>query len=158
MNCNNDCSTCQTSCGPKCPVCGAAGMHVESITVAHMANNKVNLDDMYYLCINKKCNVAYFNDKDVTIPKQDVKVDIWFKENLNKYIICYCHNIKLSECFDAVKHIYKDKKDITKQDVISFLNKQDEPENCLLENPTGKSCDRLFENAIAAAINQIKNQ
>lgn len=158
MNCNNDCSSCSTSCGPKCPVCGASGIHVEAITVANLTESKVNLDNVYYLCINKKCNIAYFDDQDNTISKQDVKVDIWFKENLSKYIICYCHNIKLSECFDAVRKLYKNKKDITKQDVIEFLNKQDEPENCLLNNPTGKSCDRLFENAIIAAINQIENK
>ena len=145
-NCDGNCNTCKSDCSNKCPVCGATSTAVLLETVKSLIKNKdITLLDDTYICLNRKCNVAYF-DANSIIYKSDVTVPIWFKEPMNEMIVCYCYNISLQEIIKVVK----EHKVYTKDEVIKILNK---PKNndCLHSNPIGKECDRLFENAIAYA-------
>ena len=45
----------------------------------------------------------------------------------------------------------------TKEEIIKFLGKENIESNCIANNPTSKSCDLLFENAIEYA-NELKAQ
>lgn len=145
-NCDGNCNTCKSDCSNKCPVCGATSTIVPFETVKSLIKNKdITLLEDTYICLNRKCNVAYF-DANSIIYKSDVTVPIWFKEPMNEMIVCYCYNISLQEIIKVVK----EHKVYTKEEVIKILNK---PKNndCLHSNPIGKECDKLFENAIAYA-------
>lgn len=163
MNCNHNCDTCNSSCGVRCPICGSASIVVPGITVASLSNMKDNIDvnKEYHICINRTCDVVYFDNDSNTILKTDIKVPIWFKENFKKYIVCYCENITLEDVFEAVAALINDKHDIiTKKDIYDYYHKNHNHGDfdCLINNPIGKSCDRLMENAINAAIENIKNK
>ncbi len=163
MNCNHNCDNCNSSCGVKCPICGSASIAVPGITVVHLTKNvKVNdINKDYHICINRSCNVAYFDDNGNTIDKSNVNVPIWFKEKFQKYIVCYCENITLEDVFEAVAALKDKSYDIiTKEDIYKYYNKKHNHTayDCLIRNPIGKSCDRLMENAIEAALENISNK
>ena len=46
----------------------------------------------------------------------------------------------------------------TKDEIIKFLGKENIESNCIANNPTSKSCDVLFENAIEYAKELKENQ
>ena len=58
------------------------------------------------------------------------------------------HQIYLKDIIRAVFSI----EDATKEEIIKFLGKENIETNCLLNNPLGKDCDLLFNNAIEYAI------
>ena len=147
--CNGNCNGCKGGCMYHCPICGAGAMMVPKETVKEMLidNTKLDTSSDTYICLNKKCNVTYFNTKGL-VEKKDVKVPIWFKEYISQStIICYCHNVTLQDIEKVVKeqHIYK------KDEILKFLNKDITKKDCLHKNPIGKECDELFKNAIEYA-------
>lgn len=147
MECDKNCSTCQSTCGKVCPICGSTAIGVETATVLNLTDTEIKIDDRFYLCLNGGCHVAYFNDAGVLIEKTEVKVPIWFKSNFFEYIVCYCRNIYLKDIIKAVFTL----ENPTKEDIIKFLGKEHIESNCIANNPTSKSCDLLFENAIEYA-------
>lgn len=148
MECNKDCTSCQSGCGIKCPVCGATSIPVESITVANLSKTPVKLDHDYYLCLNPKCKTSYFDNQDQILVLDDLKVPIWFKSTFLDYIVCYCRKIYLKDVIRAVLSIDEP----TKENIIKYLEKENIEINCLLNNPLGKNCDLLFNNAIEYAV------
>lgn len=148
VECNKDCATCQTGCGIKCPVCGAACIAVESATVANLSKVPIKLDHAFYICLNPKCKTSYFDDQDTILVLDDIKVPIWFKSSFLDYMVCYCRQIYLKDIIRAVLSI----ENPTKEEIIKFLEKENIETNCLLNNPLGKDCDLLFNNAIEYAI------
>lgn len=147
--CSGNCKGCSGGCLIHCPICGAGAMSVPNETVAEMLIDKKSMDTSLatYICLNKKCNVTYFNAEEL-VEKKDVKVPIWFKEYISdNSIICYCHNVTLKDIEKVVKeqHIY------TKDEVLKYLNKDISKTDCLHKNPIGKECDELFKNAIEYA-------
>ena len=78
MECDKNCSTCQSTCGKVCPVCGATAIGVNTATVLNLTDVEVDINDHFYLCLNGKCNAAYFSDLGTLIEKTEVKVPIWF--------------------------------------------------------------------------------
>lgn len=152
--CNGHCGGCSGGCAYHCPICGAGAMLVPNETVKNMLIDDKSFDytDNTYICLNKKCNVTYFNSKQL-LEKKDVKVPIWFKEYISSNsIICYCHNVTLKDIEDVVQkeHIY------TKDEVLKCLGKDISKTDCLHKNPIGKNCDELFKNAIEYAKGEIK--
>lgn len=146
MNCTHDCNSCG-GCPNPCPKCGGKGMTVPSITVLSLTDKMINLDDEYFLCLNNKCDVAYYNDKFLSLATE-TKKPIWFKAKYFEYIVCYCRDIYLK---DVVKVCF-DLEGVLDTDIlIRTLKKENVTTNCLVNNPTGTSCERLLENAIAYA-------
>lgn len=145
-NCDGKCDTCKTECINKCPICNATATQVPIETVKSLCNIEINSNEDIYMCLNKKCNIAYFN-KEIILKTEDVNVPIWFKVPVNEMIVCYCYNITLLDIVNAVKkyNVY------TKEEIINKLNKQKQHKDCLHLNPIGKECDKLFENAIEYA-------
>ena len=153
MNCNNNCTTCESSCLVLCPVCGIKGMKVNYKTVSKLLKDNTHLfKEDVYLCTNKKCNIAYYQvDNPNTFNKEEVKVPIWFKEKYDKYLVCYCHNIYLS---DIVKYVLECNT-VDKITIDEIKNKFPKVyESCDICNPTGVSCEKLFNNSIDFAYKQ----
>ena len=73
--CNNNCSTCNTSCKSGCPLCNVKGKTVPLITVKSLVKTGSNYlnDNQAYICINRKCNVIYFQEEN---PKYFIKEEV----------------------------------------------------------------------------------
>lgn len=146
-NCEGNCNTCSTECTHRCPVCKGNTEKVSNETVKSMLVDKsLVLTGDTYICLNRKCEVVYFDDK-LAYLKEDVKYPIWFKENISDMIVCYCRNITLQDIIETVKQ----HKIFTKEEIIEKLGKNDLKVDCLHNNPMGKDCDQLFINAIIYA-------
>lgn len=157
MNCNN-CHDCETKCQDLkygCRECGKRGMEVAFDTVLTLSNDYLRntLEEAnYYLCTNPNCDVAYYNLLGRAIKVKDLKVDIWFKKQKQKFIVCYCRDISLDDVVFAVNNIELP----TIPKVVHFLQKADIDTDCIHNNPTSISCEKLFINAIEYA-KKIKN-
>lgn len=159
MKCDQNCTSCSTNCSTPCPVCGKTGMNVSYDTVSSLikGQNVFFLDKTIHLCTTKNCNVVYFQESNPKFyNKEELKVPIWYKEKYNQYMVCYCHKIYLNDIVELVKNIDKDT--LSKQEVLQLLGKDLEVEDHLHFNPTGKSCDQLFENAIEFAFKQKRGE
>lgn len=150
-NCNHH-NCCKRRCHNQivCPVCHHLAVEVPLETVRSMTNIN-ELTGKFYLCSGRECNVAYFNEE-YLIEKSELNTKIWFKESLDEFIVCYCHNIKLKDIVHAVKQT----KTTNKEEILKFLGKKFEDNDCLHKNPAGTSCDKLFENALEYA-NELNN-
>ena len=156
--CDHNCSTCSSICGSGCPLCNVQGKEVPLITIKSLLKDKNHYfnDLNTYICINRKCPVIYYQEENPKyFIKDDVKTQIWFKSSLNEQIICYCHNIKLTDIIEVVKN--SDEINLTKEKIFEILNIKEE-NNCLYHNPVGESCDKLFKNAIEFAYKQKNNE
>ena len=117
--CNNNCSTCNTSCKSGCPLCNVKGKTVPLITVKSLIKTGSDYlnDNQAYICINRKCNVIYFQEENPKyFIKEEVKVPVWFKSTFNEYIVCYCNNISI--CNNCIINWY----DITITNIRSIYN------------------------------------
>lgn len=156
--CNNNCSTCNTNCKGGCPICNVKGKLVPLLTVKSLIKNGLNYltDEQTYICINRKCNVIYYQDNNPKyFEKAEIKTPVWFKSNFNEYIVCYCHKIKLIDIVNIVKNSSDDC--LTKEKIFKILNIKEE-NDCIHNNPVGEICDKLFENAIEFAYKQKNNE
>lgn len=155
MECTNNCSTCTSTCGRNCPICNGSSLGVETATVINLSKKtNINFDNQFYICLNPKCKVIYFDDNNSNIIEYtDVKVPVWFKSNFMNYVVCYCRNIYLKDVIKAVFSIDEP----TKENIIKFLDKEKMEINCLINNPISRDCDLLFKNAIEYALD-LKNK
>ena len=96
-------------------------------------------------------NVYFQEDNPKYYLKDEVIRPIWYKENFDEYIVCYCHNIYLDDIVKIVKNT--NESNLTKKDILNLLN-TNHLEDCKHLNPTGENCDILFKNAIQFAYNQ----
>lgn len=155
MECSHNCATCNSNCRFRCPICGESCIHVNSLTVQNLVNRQININNKYFLCTNSNCDIIYVDEHNIDIfSKEDVKVPVWFKSDFFNYIVCYCRNIYLRDIFQAVFSI----EEPTKENILKYLNKENVITDCLLNNPTGKSCDLLFKNSIDYAVELKKQQ
>jgi len=135
----------------QCLLCHKQGIEVSYDTVLSLANDFIKstlVYNKYFLCTNSKCEVSYYSDNK-KIKIDEIKVPLWFKENKSKFLVCYCRNITLDDIVKVVKSL--DDEEITIDKVVKSLNKEDIQTNCLLNMPTGESCNQLFLNAIEYA-------
>ena len=154
IECNNDCNSCQSVCFKKCPICGGTAIRVPVEPILSLTDYpKIRINSNHYICINAKCDNVYFDeDGTYNLNKEIVKVPVWFKSKMDDYIVCYCKNIYLKDIIKAVLKI----DDVNKDNIIKYLGKDNIESNCLVNNPIGKDCEKLFANAIEYAL-KIKN-
>lgn len=136
-----------------CPVCRREGELVKNITVKHMLlvdlTEQVGNDD-YNLCMDENCPVTYFNRKlNIRFDKQQVKVPIWFKKDANPQYACYCSKVTEEEVINAV---VKDGAENIK-DVLKLTGAMKNAQ-CQNNNPLGKCCQRIIQNAINKGLSQ----
>lgn len=158
MNCNHECSNCQNGCIVLCPICEKNAREVKFSAAKTLVIEPKYLkkDELVYICQNKKCDVVYFQlNNPKYYFKNEIKKPIWFKEKVDKYMVCYCREIYLS---DIIKIIKESKDDIlyTKEDIMKKFPKV--LEDCAHNNPLGESCDKVFENAIKYAYHITKGE
>lgn len=157
--CDQNCNTCSSNCKQGCPICNVLGKNVPLITVKSLIKDQNSFlnDKNTYICINRKCSVIYYQEEN---PKyfinDDVKSQIWFKSSLNEQIICYCHNIKLTDIVEIVKS--SNDNSLTKEKIFNLLGYEMSDKDCIYHNPLGESCDKLFKNAIEFAYKQKNNE
>lgn len=155
MECNNNCASCQSECGKKCPICGSSALGVLSATVLNLAKTPIKPDHQFYICLNPRCKTVYFDEEeDQIIVQDDVKVPIWFKSTFMNYMICYCRQIYLK---DVIKAVFSMEEEPTIENIVKYLGKEDIETNCLINNPISRDCDLLFKNAIEYAVD-LKNK
>ena len=157
--CDQNCNTCSSKCGSGCPICNVAGKNVPLITVKSLIKDKNSFlnEKNTYICINRKCPVIYYQEENPKyFIKDDVKSQIWFKSSLNEQIICYCHNIKLTNIVEIVKN--SNDNNLTKEKIFNLLGYEISDKECIYHNPLGESCDKLFKNAIEFAYKQKNNE
>lgn len=135
----------------KCPVCDGESEEVKSITVKHFVISKLIgkiEDNKYYICLNKDCDVVYFNsEKDLVIKKESIKIPIWFKKDANPKYICYCNQVTEKQVIDAIlKEDAKNMKDIIR---ITGAMKNCQ---CEIKNPLGKCCSPVIQETINKAL------
>ncbi len=143
---------CDHSCQNKkqgCPLCGKIGMSVPLETVQTLTQME-NIGSSFFLCTSPNCKVVYYN-KEFIFNKCDITTKVWYKEPIEDFIVCYCQNIKLIDVMNAVTYLRGNN---NKEDVLKFLNKNQLNKDCLHKNPTGVSCDKLFDNALEFAKNR----
>ena len=156
MNCNHECNTCASSCNINCPICDKKGLVVKLEAALNLVNNNnfIDKNKKVYICQNKKCNVAYFQENNPKYyTKEEVNVPICFKEKYNKYMVSYCYEIYINDIVNIIKNDNSDKK-LTKEDILKHFEKKHT--DCLHKNPLGLDCDKVFDNAIEFAYHQKK--
>lgn len=157
--CDQNCNTCSSNCKQGCPICNVLGKNVPLITVKSLIKDQNSFlnDKNTYICINRKCPVIYYQEENPKyFIKDDVKSQIWFKSSLNEQIICYCHNIKLTDIVEIVKN--SNDNNLTKEKIFNLLGYEISDKECICHNPLGESCDKLFKNAIEFAYKQKNNE
>lgn len=132
-----------------CPVCKSEGVRVETITVKHIVNDELLVnDETYHLCMDENCDVVYFDSKNgAYFDKQQVKVPIWFKKDVNPKYICYCNKVTEGQIIDAVtKQGAKSLKDVVR------LTGAMKNGRCEINNPLGKCCSPIILETIKKAL------
>lgn len=106
----------------------------------------------YFLCMNEECTVVYFNpDLDISYNKQQVKVPIWFKKDVNPKYICYCNQVTEQQIMDAV--INGGARNL--KDIIRLTGAMKNG-TCEIKNPLGKCCSPIIQETINRALNVKK--
>ena len=156
--CTNNCNNCNSSCCASCPICNMKGKSVPLITLKHkiIKNRELIMDEKSYICINRNCDVVYFQETNPKyFLKDEIEDEVWFKTKGENQIICYCHKILLKDIVNIVKA--SNQEALTKTKILELL-KVDGNHDCIKHNPVGESCDRLFQNAIIYAYKQKENK
>lgn len=157
-NCNHS-HHCEEECSHhchhiKCPICGYHAINVPLETIKYMTQME-NLEGKYYICANPHCEAVYFNEQYI-FNKCDIITKVWYKSKMEDFIVCYCHNIKLVDIIKAVKAL---KGNQNQEEILKYLDKKIENNDCLHKNPVGTSCQPLMDNAIEFAYDvYIKNK
>ncbi|WP_406660073.1 (2Fe-2S)-binding protein [Methanolobus sp. ZRKC3] len=133
-----------------CPKCNEPGRAVGNVTVRHIVKDEL-IDRAgtgdYQLCMNERCDVAYYNESGSTIfEKNELKVPLWYKEGANPKYACYCSKITEEDVEKAVTE-----KNITDISGIRSLYDPDGKCQCKVNNPTGKCCHGVFQTFIDRA-------
>lgn len=125
----------------ECPICHKIGLSVKGITVKSLLVGELKKDleeDKYYLCMNKSCNVGYYNHScDEIYAQADLRVPLWFKEGASPKYICYCSQVTEKEIISAI--VNKGAKSIKELNDLTGAMKNC---NCEINHPTGKCCSR----------------
>lgn len=132
-----------------CPVCNRSGITVGSFTVKHLVLDTLKEtvgDNKYYLCMKEECNIVYYNYK-MSFNQNQVKVPIWFKKDANPKYACYCSRITEEQViYTVIKDGAKTIKDII--DITGVMKNA----QCQKNNPLGKCCHKIIQEAIDKGI------
>lgn len=129
-----------------CPICGKKGQGVLEATVKNLIKDEFKdkiKEKVYYLCMDKECEVAYYDLYGEYIKTNELKVPLWFKDDANPKYICYCNYVTEEDIVDSV--LNKGAKDIKEVSEITGAMKNG---NCKMNNPLGKCCGPLIKEII----------
>lgn len=139
-----------------CPICGGKGTPVKNITVKHLVLaeiiKQVGNND-YFLCMNETCDITYFDQESGSkFNKNELKEPIWFKNDAKPKYACYCSKVTEEQIVEAV--IYKDAKEM--KDIINLTGAMKKGE-CEINNPLGKCCSPIIQEAIKKGLEIKRN-
>lgn len=134
-----------------CPICNGNTQQVKYITVKHFIKDDI-INDLYegdyHICLNKDCDVVYFNEnKNIILKKQHIKVPIWYKKDANPKYICYCNKVTEEQIINAV--LVDGAEDI--KDIIRLTGAMKNGK-CETKNPLGKCCSPIIKETIDKAL------
>lgn len=134
-----------------CPICNGNTQQVKYITVKHFVKeNIINelYEGDYHICLNKDCDVVYFNEnKNIILKRQHIKIPIWYKKDANPKYICYCNKVTEERVINAV--IVDGAEDI--KDIIRLTGAMKNGK-CETNNPVGKCCSPIIKETIDKAL------
>ncbi len=122
-----------------CPQCNAEQNITSYQTVLHHLKTPYvqQLDEQrgYYFCRNTNCDTVYFDTENKVFGKEDVRMEIGQKSNLDTRQICYCFDVT----FDKVVLEIEEK---GFSEIKEFVKSQTKAKNCACEirNPAGRCC------------------
>lgn len=134
-----------------CPICDGNTQQVKYITVKHFVKDDI-INDLYegdyHICLNKDCDVVYFNEnKNIILKRQHIKMPIWYKKDANPKYICYCNKVTEEQIINAV--LIDGAEDI--KDIIRLTGAMKNGK-CETNNPLGKCCSPVIKETINKAI------
>jgi len=134
-----------------CPICNGNTQQVKYITVKHFVKDDI-INDLYegdyHICLNKDCDVIYFNEnKNIILKRQHIKMPIWYKKDANPKYICYCNKVTEDEIINAV--LVDGAEDI--KDIIRLTGAMKNGK-CETNNPIGKCCSPIIKETIDKAL------
>lgn len=134
-----------------CPICNGNTQQVKYITVKHFVKDDI-INDLYegnyHVCLNKDCDVVYFNEnKNIILKRQHIKIPIWYKKDANPKYICYCNKVTEEQIINAV--IVDGAEDI--KDIIRLTGAMKNGK-CETNNPVGKCCSPVIKETIDKAL------
>ncbi len=132
----------------KCPVCEKSGQLVpNSVFKSNLKQEsfgRINLEAKNYICLNPSCSVAYYNGNNkLSIDQSELKRELWFKNGIEKKIICYCNNIDTEQIEKAVNDY-----GLTTWEQVILKYRSRAIEKCEILNPTGYCCREIFDNVV----------
>ncbi len=134
-----------------CPICNGNTQQVKYITVKHFVKDDIINDlyeEDYHICLNKDCDVVYFNEnKNIILKRQHIKMPIWYKKDANPKYICYCNKVTEEQVINAV--IVDGAEDI--KDIIRLTGAMKNGK-CETNNPVGKCCSPVIKETINKAL------
>jgi copper chaperone CopZ len=132
---------------PACPVCKNYGEIVPNTVFRSNLRkafyNRINLDEINYICMNPDCNTAYYTTH-TSIDKSALKRELWFKNGSKRKIICYCNNIDTGQ----VTNVVEQHRLYTWENINGHYRKK-VTEKCEVLNPTGYCCRELFDEVVS---------
>jgi hypothetical protein len=120
-----------------CPRCGNGGKKIEIITLKSLllpeALPNLTPEANYRLCLNKTCDVVYFNQMKELFLTQDIKVPVYQKTDDEDCPVCYCFGWTRRKLKEAVTE---------KEDIVSIIAAHMKAGKCgcNVNNPQGSCC------------------
>ncbi|SEU26108.1 BFD-like [2Fe-2S] binding domain-containing protein [Lacrimispora sphenoides] len=149
--CHSEKNSCNTETNHLCPVCGKEGALVKNITVKHLILDELTGligDKDYFLCLNEDCDITYYNkESNIGFNKQQIKVPIWFKKDANPKYACYCSQVTEEQVIHAVLADGAD----SMEEVLKLTGAMNAAQ-CQKNNPLGKCCHQIIQDAIDKAL------
>jgi len=132
-------------------MCNGNTQQVKYITVKHFVKDDI-INDLYegdyHICLNKDCDVVYFNEnKNIILKRQHIKMPIWYKKDANPKYICYCNKVTEDQIISAV--LVDGAEDI--KDIIRLTGAMKNGK-CETNNPVGKCCSPIIKETIDKAL------
>lgn len=119
-----------------CPVCGAQGKSVATLTVKSVVRDhtRVPAPSSFLFCRTTTCDVVYFSGQAI-FRKPDMKVRVGIKETEDPVPLCYCFDYTRE---DILREIHKTGE--TKLAEVIKGEVQDGFCACEVKNPSGSCC------------------
>ncbi len=140
-----------------CPECKTEGKLVKKFTVIRVVKKDLKEsigEDDYYLCLDPKCKVGYFsNSTGKTVYRSELKKPLWYKDDANPVIACYCTMITEE---DIIRTIIETNLKTMRH--IMFHLKGRLGDTCKYKNPTGHCCNEVFNSMIVKGLRVKQNR
>lgn len=137
--------------GPEdCPICGVRGKPVARVTLQHLLRPESLpelIDAPFFFCETPECDVVYYSEfGERLFDKDDLRVRVGVKENVDPIPVCYCFGFTERDIIgDVAAHGHSTIDEIIRRNVKAGLC------SCEVSNPSGRCCLGRVQKAIKKA-------